>query len=97
MRCRPAEAKETTQWKDVNHCGALCCVVAEAGLERTANSSGNTGHSEKGGAESGASCGDSRPIDPDLMAVIAAWPDLPETVRQSIMAAVRAASVGGLK
>jgi len=69
--------------------------VAEAGLERTANSSGNTGHSEKGGAESGASSGDSAPIDPNLTAVVAAWPDLPETVRQTIVAAVRAAGVGG--
>jgi len=63
--------------------------VAEAGLERTANSSGNTGYSEKGGAESGASSGDSRPLDPDLMAVVNAWPTLPETTRQSILTIIR--------
>ena len=65
--------------------------VAEAGLERTANSSGNTGHSEKGGAESGASSGDSASIDPDLMAVVNAWPTLPETTRRQIAATIREA------
>ena len=33
-----------------------------------------------------------RPIDPDLMAVVAAWPVLPEAVRQRIVAMVKAAA-----
>jgi hypothetical protein len=48
------------------------------------------GHSEKGGAESGASSGDSRPIDADLMAVVNAWPTLPEETRRQILAMLRA-------
>jgi hypothetical protein len=69
--------------------GVAIVSVAEAGLERTANSSGNTGYSEKGGAESGASSGNSAPIDPDLMAIVNAWPDLPKTARQAILAIIQ--------
>jgi branched-subunit amino acid aminotransferase/4-amino-4-deoxychorismate lyase len=62
------------------------------GLEHTANSSGNHGVALQGGAKSGALSGDSAPIDPDLAAVVAAWPTLPEATRQSIVAAVKVAT-----
>ena len=55
-----------------------------------------------GGAKSGALSGDSCPggalpalADPELMAVVAAWPTLPEAVRQRIAGAVKAAADGG--
>jgi integrase len=56
-----------------------------------------------GGVESGANCGalpDDRPTcptpDPDLAAVIAAWPDLPVAIRGRVVALVREAlPVGG--
>ncbi len=38
--------------------------------------------------------GDSAPIDPDLAAVVAAWPALPATARQSILRIVRQAAGG---
>ena len=57
------------------------------GVEQRANSSGNQGVALQGGAKSGALSGDSAP-DPDLMAVVAAWPTLPEAVRQKIVGMV---------
>jgi len=33
--------------------------------------------------------------DPDLAAVVTAWPDLPEATRQAVLAVVRAAACGG--
>ena len=47
-----------------------------------------------GGAESGALPADSAPIDPDLAALIDAWPTLPEAIRQSILVFARAAGSG---
>ena len=70
------------------------------GAELIANSSGNRGVALQGGAESGALSGDSAkggalpaPTDPDLLAVVAAWPNLSETVRHSIV--TMANRVGG--
>jgi hypothetical protein len=40
-------------------------------------------------AESGAVLPDSVPIDPDLAALIGAWPTLPAAVRRQIMAMTR--------
>jgi hypothetical protein len=42
---------------------------------------------DEGGAESGALAA----IDPNLAAVVAAWPTLPEAIRAGIAAMVRAA------
>ena len=63
--------------------------VPPRGVEQIANSSGNQGVALPSGAESGAVGGDSAPIDPDLAAVVAAWPGLPEAVRRKVVALVR--------
>ena len=65
--------------------------MAEAGLGLSSKSSGKTGYSEKGGAESGALACDSGAFDPDLAVVVKAWPDLPESVRRDILAMVEGA------
>lgn len=66
------------------------------GVEQIADSSGNTGVTLQGGAQSGALSGDSAQggalpasTDPDLLAVVNAWPKLPEAARQRIVAVVR--------
>ena len=64
--------------------------VAEAGIELPQDSSQNTGVSEKSGAESGAVGARMASSDPDLLAVIEAWPDLPPVVKGSIVEMVRA-------
>ena len=54
------------------------------------DSSENTGVARQGGpAKSGALSGDSAPIDPELAAVVAAWPTLPEAVRRQVVALCR--------
>lgn len=55
------------------------------GVEQTADSSENRGGGVQGGAKSGALSGDSALSDPDLAAVVAAWPSLPATVRQRMV------------
>lgn len=50
---------------------------------------------DAGGAVSGAVSADSTPEAPDLQAVIAAWPGLPEAVRARIVAMVQTADTGG--
>jgi hypothetical protein len=59
------------------------------GAEQGPDSSENQGVALPGGAESSASSGDSASIDPDLTNIIAAWPGLPEAVRQQVVAMVR--------
>lgn len=44
-----------------------------------------------GGAKSGALGADLAPIYPDLVAVIDAWPRLPEKTRRAVLAMVKAA------
>jgi hypothetical protein len=63
--------------------------VPPRGVEQIADSSGNQGVAHQGGAKSGALSGDSAPIDPDLAEVVAAWTDLPEKVREKIVAMAR--------
>ena len=46
------------------------------------------------GAESGAVGAESDPIAPELAAIIAAWPALPEATRQAILAMVKATAGG---
>ncbi|UCC30279.1 MAG: hypothetical protein JSU86_19025 [Phycisphaerales bacterium] len=48
--------------------------------------------SEQGGAESGAHAAPIAVSDPDLRAVVSAWPELPEALRKGIVAMVKAAS-----
>jgi integrase len=59
--------------------------VGATGLETPTKSAGNTLVSETGGAESGA-------IDPDLAAVLTAWPTLPEHARRAVLAVVKAST-----
>jgi hypothetical protein len=56
------------------------------GIEPTGNSPKKTPPSAEGGAESGAF----NVLDPDLDAVIDAWPGLPEPIRRGILAMIRA-------
>jgi len=54
--------------------------MGDTGFETPSNSSGETANSEKGAAESGAVGAESSCIDPDLQAVIDAWPTLPAAI-----------------
>ncbi|MCC6427501.1 MAG: hypothetical protein IT435_11845 [Phycisphaerales bacterium] len=72
------------------------------GLEHLRDSAGNTRVSDSGGSKSGNKGGGfgpptppAKPTDPDLAAVIAAWPSLPAAVRAGITAMVKAAGAGG--
>ncbi len=47
--------------------------------------------SSTGGAESGALRDEISSFDPDMAAVIKAWPALPDAIRAAILAMVRAA------
>lgn len=58
-------------------------------LEHAPDFTGNTGYSEKSAAESGAVGGENGPFDPDLAAVVKAWPDLPEAARQTVLSIIR--------
>lgn len=71
--------------------------LGEAGLEQCAETLGNSSGSGASAAESGASDAengpnpaDHEPTDPELAAVVAAWPTLPEAVRVGILAIVMA-------
>lgn len=66
--------------------------MGDEGLEHPAKSSGNTGFPQRGGAESGAVGARMALSDPDLMAVVNAWRDLPEAVRRQVVAIVTAAA-----
>ncbi|MCH7685408.1 MAG: hypothetical protein IH899_01785 [Planctomycetes bacterium] len=65
--------------------------MTPTGLERTDDSTGNNVIQGQGGAESGAVGAQSALMDPDLRAVIEAWPELPDAVKAGILAMVRAA------
>jgi len=58
--------------------------LAEAGIETSADSGGNLAVSQQGGAESGAVGVIAVPDDPRLLALIDAWPMLPEDARDAI-------------
>jgi hypothetical protein len=60
--------------------------------EHITDFTGKTGFFQRSAAESGAGGAENRPLDPDLAVVVQAWPDVPETVRASILAMVRAAA-----
>jgi len=69
--------------------------MGATGLEHSHDSSGNTRVSESGGSKSGNSGPDSgapMAADPELAAVVAAWPELPPAIRAGILAMVGAAA-----
>lgn len=73
--------------------------MGDTGLEHPQNPSGKSGVASESGAKCGALPGDSdpkpalaTPADPDLSAVVAAWPNVPPAVRAGIVAMVKAAT-----
>jgi hypothetical protein len=67
-------------------------MVGDTGLEHRAEMPTNPQVSETGGAESGANRPVSGPdADPDLAAVISAWPGLPQALKAGIVAMVKTA------
>lgn len=71
--------------------------MGRTGLEHPAKTPRKTRVHESGGANCGALSGDSGapagpvpPPDPDLAAVVAAWPGLPPAIRAGIVAMVKA-------
>jgi hypothetical protein len=72
--------------------------VEAAGIEPLPSSTGNTNLCPQGGAESGAlgEPGNNGPIDAaadtGLLAVIQAWPHLPQAIQAGILAIVRASN-----
>lgn len=71
--------------------------VGDTGLERSRVSPGNDGVSGEGGSKSGNNERDSvsqtpsaAPADPELTAVVVAWPHLPESIRSAIRSLVAA-------
>jgi hypothetical protein len=78
--------------KTINH---KRLQVAEAGIEPDSVSgdaaSGLRQSQSQSGTESGTVGGDSAQLDPDLATLVVAWPSLPETTRQSIVAMIRGA------
>jgi hypothetical protein len=69
--------------------------VTPTGLERFADSTGNTAIAQEGGAKSGAlgareAAGEASD-DPRLQEIVAAWPGLPEEIRAGMLALVREA------
>jgi hypothetical protein len=75
--------------------------MGDTGLEDTAKSSGNTHDSLAGGNNSGnkgetspPSTSGATPFDPDLAALITAWPTVTPAVRAGILAMVKAVSSG---
>ncbi len=67
------------------------CTVAEAGVELSHDSSGNSTIANQSGAESGALDAQNRLCDADLAEVVQTWPSLPKALRAGILAMVRAA------
>ncbi|HEX5102184.1 MAG TPA: hypothetical protein VFV87_00125 [Pirellulaceae bacterium] len=66
-----------------------------AGIEHCPKSSANSGDGGQSGAECGALGTQNAPLDPDLAAVVDAWPKLPEAIKAGILAMVTAARRGG--
>jgi hypothetical protein len=59
-----------------------------SGVEHTPNSTGKHALRDQSGAKSGAPIAETQPIDPDLTALVAAWPKLPDHIRAAIRALV---------
>lgn len=74
--------------------------MPRSGLESSRFPAGNTPVSHSGGSKSGnkdasfaVSAGVPKSVDPDLAAVVAAWPALPAAIRAGVLAMVRATGV----
>jgi len=65
------------------------------GLEHPADSTGNSAVRDQSSAESGAVGAQTAFADPDLAAVVEAWPSLPEAIKAGILAMIRAAGGEG--
>lgn len=61
-----------------------------AGIEPMAKSSENRGVGDQSGAECGALGAREASIDPELAAVVDAWPGLPRAIKAAILAMIRA-------
>ena len=71
--------------------GFSLLTVGDEGLEHRAESTGKTGGSQAGDAESDAFLADSGLIDSGLAAVVEAWPKLAEAIKAGILAMIQAA------
>lgn len=56
-----------------------------------AQNAGNSIASDQSGAQSGALSAREAPLDPELAAVVDAWPALPAAIKAGILAMIRAA------
>jgi len=77
--------------------------MGRTGLEHPHVSTGNAGSSDSGGSKCGSNGAEfgspilPKPFDPDLAAVVAAWPDLPHAIRAGVLALVNAATAARAK
>lgn len=62
--------------------------LGDEGFELTPNSLTNSAIPPQSGAESGARNAQEASIDPDLAAVVEAWPRLPEAIQRAMLALV---------
>jgi hypothetical protein len=62
-----------------------------AGIEPGPKSSGNQGVGNQGGAECGVLGAQIGLLDPELAALVDAWPALPEAIKTGILAMIRGA------
>ena len=63
--------------------------LGDTGLEQPSKTPRKTAIPDQGGAESGALDAHSGQIDADLRAIIEAWPNLPESTREVIVAMIK--------
>jgi hypothetical protein len=66
--------------------------VGPTGVELPPQTSGKTAISQTGGTESGTLAAQLAQTDADLQVVIDAWPSLPESTKQSILALIQSTS-----
>jgi hypothetical protein len=62
------------------------CENGEDGIRTLPEIQAETAISVEGGAISGASATESRPIDPGLARIVEAWPSLPGAIRNAMLA-----------
>ena len=65
--------------------------MAGAGIEHPPQNGANSSAAGQSGAECGALAAPKATLDPQLAAVVEAWPTLPEPIKAGILAMVRAA------
>ena len=65
--------------------------VAGMGFELPQENTEKTGVADESGAESGALDAENGPKDPDLGAIIDAWPRLPDAIKTGILAIIQGA------